>query len=84
MLESPLTVIGILLIGHCGKNSMGFGRQPRTMVLWCRVVNGSLVGVGVTLEVASGGYYVVEEALMWNFTTQFAGKNLLFCSLYVL
>ena len=36
------------------------------------------------MEVASGGYYVVEEALMWNLTTQCAERNLLFGSLYVL
>ena len=40
--------------------------------------------LGVTSEVASGGYYVVKEALMWNLTTQLEGRNLLFCSLYVL
>ena len=63
---------------------MGFGSQSGTMVLWCRAVNGSLAGVGVTLEVASGGYYVVKEALRWNLTTQLEVKSLLFCSLYVL
>ena len=46
MLESSLTMIGILLIGHCGKNSMGFGRQPGKLVLRCWAVNGSLAGVG--------------------------------------
>ena len=40
--------------------------------------------LGVTSEEDSGGYYVVKEALMWNLTRQLEGRNLLFCSLYVL
>ena len=46
------------------------------MVVWWEL--------GVTSEVASGGYYVVKEVLMWNLTTQCAAMSLLFCSLYVL